>query len=189
LSEVTRILERAGQGDPKAAQELLPLVYEELRRLASQRMARETAGHTLQPTALVHEAWLRLGGGEGAQFENRAHFFGAAAEAMRRILIERARRRQAAKRGSGAAPLDVDEMDIPSPVADDDRLLAVDEALEKFSAIDPRKAELVKLRYFVGMNFEEAASALGITVPVAKQWWAYARAWLRVEMAGTAATP
>jgi RNA polymerase sigma factor (TIGR02999 family) len=189
MSEVTRILERVEQGDPKAAAELLPLVYEELRRLASQRMAREAAGHTLQPTALVHEAWLRLGGGEGAQFENRAHFFGAAAEAMRRILIERARRRQAAKRGSGVAPLDVDEIDIPSPVADDDSLLAVNEALEKFSVTDPRKAELVKLRYFVGMSFEEVASALGITVPVAKQWWAYARAWLRVEMAGTAATP
>jgi RNA polymerase sigma factor (TIGR02999 family) len=171
--------------NPKAAGELLPLVYEELRRLANQRMAREAAGHTLQPTALVHEAWLRLAGHESPRFENRAHFFGAAAEAMRRILIERARRRQAAKRGGGVAPLDVEEVDLPSPVADDDSLLAVNEALEKFTAIDPRKAELVKLRYFVGMSFEEVASALGITVPIAKQWWAYARAWLTVEMRGS----
>lgn len=147
-------------------------------------MARESVSHTLQPTALVHEAWLRLGGGEGAQFQNRAHFFGAAAEAMRRILIERARRRQAAKRGGGIAPLDVDEIEIPSPAPDDDSLLAVNEALEKFTTVDPRKAELVKLRYFVGMNFEETAAALDITVPVAKQWWAYARAWLTVEVCG-----
>lgn len=147
-------------------------------------MAREAVGQTLQPTALVHEAWLRLAGNEGARFENRAHFFGAAAEAMRRILIERARRRLAAKRGDGVTPLDVDEIEIPSPVADDDQLLAVKEALEKFAALDLRKAELVKLRYFVGMNFEEAAAALGIAVPTAKQWWAYARAWLTVEMRG-----
>jgi RNA polymerase sigma factor (TIGR02999 family) len=134
----------------------------------------------------VHEAWLQLAGDEAARFENRAHFFGAAAEAMRRILIDRARRRLAAKRGSGAAPLDVDEMDIPSPALDDDTLLRVDEALEKFMAIDPRKAELVKLRYFVGMNFEETAAALDIAVPTAKQWWAYARAWLTVEMRASA---
>jgi RNA polymerase sigma factor (TIGR02999 family) len=187
MRAITHILDRVQQGDPKAAEDLLPLVYEELRRLATQRMAREAAGQTLQPTALVHEAWLRLAGNEGARFENRAHFFGAAAEAMRRILIERARRRLAAKRGSGNAPLDVDEMEIPSPVLDDDSLLAVNEALEKFSAIDPRKAELVKLRYFVGMNFEETAAALGIAVPTAKQWWAYARAWLTVEMRGPVA--
>jgi RNA polymerase sigma factor (TIGR02999 family) len=139
----------------------------------------------LQPTALVHEAWLRLAGNEGARFENRVHFFGAAAEAMRRILIERARRRLAAKRGGGVTPLDVAEIEIPSPVADDDQLLAVNEALEKYAGVDPRKAELVKLRYFVGMNFEEAAAALGISVPTAKQWWAYSRAWLTVEMRGT----
>jgi RNA polymerase sigma factor (TIGR02999 family) len=185
MSDVTRILDRVQHGDPKAAEELLPLVYEELRRLATQRMAREAAGQTLQPTALVHEAWLRLAGNEGARFENRSHFFGAAAEAMRRILIERARRRLAAKRGGGVTPLDVAEIEIPSPVADDDQLLAVNEALEKFTALDPRKAELVKLRYFVGMNFEEAAAALGISVPTAKQWWAYSRAWLTVEMRGT----
>jgi RNA polymerase sigma factor (TIGR02999 family) len=185
MSDVTRILDRVQHGDPKAAEELLPLVYEELRRLATQRMAREAAGQTLQPTALVHEAWLRLAGNEGARFENRVHFFGAAAEAMRRILIERARRRLAAKRGGGVTPLDVAEIEIPSPVADDDQLLAVNEALEKYAGVDPRKAELVKLRYFVGMNFEEAAAALGISVPTAKQWWAYSRAWLTVEMRGT----
>jgi RNA polymerase sigma factor (TIGR02999 family) len=185
MSDVTRILDRVQHGYPQAAEELLPLVYEELRRLATQRMAREAAGQTLQPTALVHEAWLRLAGNEGARFENRVHFFGAAAEAMRRILIERARRRLAAKRGGGVTPLDVAEIEIPSPVADDDQLLAVNEALEKYTGVDPRKAELVKLRYFVGMNFEEAAAALGIAVPTAKQWWAYGRAWLTVEMRGT----
>jgi RNA polymerase sigma factor (TIGR02999 family) len=175
-------LERLQHGDPKAAAELLPMVYEELRRLASQKMAHEAAGHTLQPTALVHEAWMRLGGSDAPTFQNRAHFFGAAAEAMRRILIEHARRRLAAKRGAGVEVVDLDGLDISSPFADDDQLLAVNEALEKLSAIDPRKAELVKLRYFVGMNFEETAAALGIAVPTAKQWWAYARAWLAVEM-------
>ena len=182
MSDFTRILELAQQGDPAAAADLLPLVYEELRKLAAYKMAQEKPGHTLQATALVHEAWLRLGGDAGARFENRAHFFGAAAEAMRRILIERARRRQAAKRGSGVAPVDVDEIEIPSPAVDDNSLLAVNEALEKFAAIDPRKTELVKLRYFVGMTFEESAAALGVTVPVTKQWWAYARAWLTVEL-------
>jgi len=162
------------------------LVYDELRRLAAHKMAAEASGHTLQPTALVHEAWLRLGGDEQPGWQNRSHFFGAAAEAMRRILVERARRRLAAKRGGGAAPLDVDEIEIPSPVSDDDALLRVNEALEKFAIVDPRKAELVKLRYFVGLTFDEAAKALGVTVPVAKQWWAYARAWLTVEVRGPA---
>lgn len=184
MSELTRVLDRVQQGDTRAAGELLPLVYDELRQLASAKMAREAAGHTLQPTALVHEAWLRLGGNAAPSFQNRAHFFGAAAEAMRRILIERARRRLAAKRGGGTAPVDLDEIEIPSPVADDDQLLAVNEALEKFAVLDPRKAELVKLRYFVGMSFDEAATALGIAVPTAKQWWAYARAWLTVELRG-----
>lgn len=185
MSDVTLLLQVAAAGDPRAASELLPLVYDELRRLATHRLAGERGNLTLQPTALVHEAWLRLAGDDGqAQFQNRAHFFGAAAEAMRRIRIERARRRLAAKRGSGAAPLDVDEIEIPSPTPDDDTLLLVHEALEKFSVIDPRKAELVKLRYFVGMNFEETAAALGIAVPTAKQWWAYARAWLTIEMRG-----
>ena len=182
MSDVTSILDRAQHGDPQAAAELLPLVYGELRKIAAHKMAGESSGHTLQPTALVHEAWLRLAGDDGqAQFQNRGHFFGAAAEAMRRILIERARRRLAAKRGAGVEHVDLDEMEIAAPLADD-ALLALNEALEKFSAVDARKAELVKLRYFVGLNFEEAAAALGIAVPTAKQWWAYSRAWLAVEM-------
>ena len=184
MSDITQLLSAIDAGDPQAADQLLPLVYQELRKLAGAKMAQEKPGQTLQPTALVHEAWLRLAGSSLPQFQNRAHFFGAAAEAMRRILIERARRRIAAKRGAGAVVLDVDEIDIPSPVADDDQLLAVNEALEKFATVDPRKAELVKLRYFVGLNFEEAAAALGIAVPTAKQWWTYARAWLSVEMRG-----
>ena len=186
MSAFTHILERVEKGDSKAAAELLPIVYEELRRLAAQKMAHEAAGHTLQPTALVHEAWIRLGGSDAPSFQNRAHFFGAAAEAMRRILIEHARRRLAAKRGAGAEIMDVDKLEISSAVSHDDRLLAVNEALDKLAALDSRKAELVKLRYFVGMNFEEAAAALGIAVPTAKQWWAYARSWLTVEMRGSA---
>ena len=182
VSELTQILERVEQGDPTAAAGIFPLVYEELRRLAAQKMASEASGHTLQPTALVHEAWIRLAGSEAPSFRNRAHFFGAAAEAMRRILIEHARRRLAAKRGSGVDAVDLDGMEIPIPLADDDRLLAVNEALEKLARVDERKAELVKLRFFVGLNFEEAAAALGIAVPTAKQWWAYARAWLTVAM-------
>ena len=176
---------RVQQGEVKAGEELLTTIYQQLRGLAASKMANEHANQTLQPTALVHEAWLRLGGDDAPQFENRAHFFGAAAEAMRRILIERARRRMAAKRGAGAAAVPLDEIEIPCPVAGDDEMLAVNEALEKFVAIDPRKAELVKLRYFVGMNFEEAAAALGIAVPTAKEWWAYSRAWLTVELRGT----
>jgi RNA polymerase sigma factor (TIGR02999 family) len=182
MSELTVILDGARQGDAAAAEKLLPLVYDELRRLAAGKMARELANQTLQPTALVHEAWLRLSGDAAPAFQNRAHFFGAAAEAMRRILIERARRRLAAKRGAGAVAIPLDEVEIPSPASSDDQLLAVNEAVEKFAALEPRKAELVKLRYFVGMSFEEAAAALGIAVPTAKQWWAYARAWLTVEL-------
>ena len=168
--------------EPESAEELLPLVYEELRKLAVHKMAGEAPGQTLQPTALVHEAWLRLVGNKGAQFANRAHFFAAAAEAMRRILVERARRRTALKRGGGADRVSLDDVEIPIFVADDDKLLAVDEALEKLAAVHPRHAELVKLRYFTGMTFEEAASLLGIAVPTAKEWWAYARAWLAVEL-------
>src|SRR5450755_4400699 len=141
VSEFTQMLEQVERGDSLAAAQLLPLVYDELRRLAAQKMNHEPAGHTLQPTALVHEAWLRLGGDEAPAFQNRAHFFGAAAEAMRRILIERARRRSAAKRGAGVAAVDLDGLEISSPVADDDQLLAVNEALEKLTSVDPRKAE------------------------------------------------
>jgi RNA polymerase sigma factor (TIGR02999 family) len=182
MSEITQLLERAEKGDTQAIHYLLPLVYDELRKVAAHKMSNEAKGHTLQPTALVHEAWLRLAGDGAPQFENRAHFFGAAAEAMRRILIERARRRMAAKRGAGVASIPLEEVEIASPFADDDQLLAVNEALEKFAGTEPRKAELVKLRYFVGLSFEEAAAALGIAVPTAKQWWAYARACLSVEL-------
>jgi len=182
LSEITNVFLRLESGDPSAAQELMPLVYGELRRLAGQKMAGEAAGHTLQPTALVHEAWLRLGGEAQPHWQNRAHFFGAAGEAMRRILVERARRRIAAKRGGGVEPLDVDQLELPAPIADDEALLRVNEAVEKLAALNPQKAELVKLRYFVGLTFEETAAALRITVPVAKQWWAYSRAWLSLEL-------
>ena len=181
MSEVTRILDAIGEGDPKAASELLPLVYDELRRLAAARMAQEKPGQTLQPTSLVHEAWLRLTGNEDQKWENRAHFFGAAAEAMRRILIDNARRKQARRHGGGQARFDVDEIEIAAATRDDE-LLAVDEALEKFIAHDAQKAELVKLRYFVGMTTEEAAEVLGISTPTAKRWWAYARAWLYDQM-------
>jgi len=182
LNEITHILNRLEQGDGKAVEELLPAVYNELRRLAAHKMSGESSNHTLQPTALVHEVWLRLGGDNAPAFQNRAHFFGAAAEAMRRILIERARRRIAAKRGAGAVHVDVSEFEIPSPFQNDDQLFAVNEALDKLAAVDPNKAELVKLRYFIGMSFDEAAAALGIAIPTAKQWWAYARAWLSVEL-------
>jgi RNA polymerase sigma factor (TIGR02999 family) len=181
VSDVTLILERVEAGDPRAAGELLPLVYQELRRLAAHRLAGERNQHTLQPTALVHEAWLRISSDEKRAWNGRQHFFAAAAEAMRRILVDRARRRLAAKRGAGEMPLDAAELDLPAP-APDDQLLAVNEAVEKFAAVDARKAELVKLRYFVGMTFEEAAEVLGIAVPTAKEWWAFSRAWLRVEI-------
>ena len=170
------------RGELPPAQEVLPLVYEELRKLAAHKMAQEKPGQTLQPTALVHEAWLRLGADGQPPWRNRGHFFAAAAEAMRRILVERARRRTALKRGGGANPASLDEVEIPIVVADDERLLAVNEALEQFAAIEPRKAELVKLRYFIGMTIEEAASVLGIAVPTAKEWWAFARAWLAVAL-------
>lgn len=185
MSEVTQLLDAIGAGDPRAADQLLPLVYEELRSLAAAKMARERPGQTLQPTALVHEAWLRLAGpDEQKTWNSRGHFLGAAAEAMRRILIERARRRLAAKRGPGVEHVELEEIEIPSPAADDDQLLALDEALDRLAAFDPRKAELVKLRYFVGLSFEEVSLALGIAVPTAKQWWSYARAWLTVELRG-----
>lgn len=182
MSAVTVILNRAQQGDPKAAEELLPLVYDELRRVAAARMAGNAAGHTLQPTALVHEAWLRLVGKEAeAQFQNRTHFFAAAAEAMRHILIDHARRKQALRHGGGQQRVDADALEIAAP-ADDDELLAVNAALDRLAQADPAKAELVKLRYFVGMTIEEAAAALGISEPTAKRRWALARAWLFNEI-------
>ena len=186
VSDVTHILERVEQGDPKAADELLPLVYEELRRLATHRMANEAAGHTLQPTALVHEAWLRLVGHEAqAQFQNRAHFFAAAAEAMRRILIDRARRKRAVRHGGDQQRVDIEELDLASPT-DDDQLLAVSEALDKLALQHKAEAELVKLRYFVGMTNEEAAEVLGIAPRTAKYYWTHARAWLFREIGAAA---
>lgn len=182
MSDVTQLLQAASTGDSRAAAELLPLVYDELRRLAAHRLAGEQNNHTLQPTALVHDVWLKLSGTHEQSWNGRQHFFAAAAEAMRHLLVDRARRKLAAKRGAGEAHLDADDLEIPAP-APDDQLLAVNDALEKFAALDARKAELVKLRYFVGMSFEEASEAMGIAVPTAKQWWAYARAWLRVEIA------
>jgi RNA polymerase sigma factor (TIGR02999 family) len=183
VNDVTHILEAAQQGDSKAAEELLPLVYDELRRLATHKMANEPPGHTLQPTALVHEAWLRLVGKDAAaQFHNRAHFFAAAAEAMRRILIERARRKRALRHGGDQQRVDIQEVDLASP-AEDDQLLAVSEALEKLAAQHTEEAELVKLRYFVGMTNEEAAEVLGISVRTAKYYWTHARAWLYREIA------
>ena len=181
MSEVTRILTAIEQGDAKSTDELLPVVYNELRRMAAHKMAGEPAGHTLQPTALVHEAWLKLVDTPNQSWQNRAHFFGAAAEAMRRILIARARRKHTQRRGAGAGHLDADEIEITSP-APDDQLLALNEALDRFAALEPWQAELVKLRYFVGLKIEEAAEVLGISEATAKRWWAYARAWLFNEI-------
>jgi len=181
MSDVTRILTAIERGDALASEELLPLVYAELRRMATHKMSSEPAGHTLQPTALVHEAWLQLVDTPNQSWQNRAHFFGAAAEAMRRILIARARRKNRQRRGSGAAHLDVDEIEIASP-APDDQLLALHDALDRFAALEPQQAELVKLRYFVGLKIEETAEVLGISEATAKRWWAYARAWLFTEI-------
>ncbi len=181
MSDVTQLLTAIERGDAKATDELLPLVYQELRRLAAHKMAHEPAGHTLQATALVHEAWLKLVDSPAQSWQNRAHFFGAAAEAMRRILIARARRKSAQRRGAGAAHLDLAEMEIASP-APDDQLLALNDALDRFAALEPQQAELVKLRYFVGLRVEEAAEVLGISKATATRWWSYARAWLFDEI-------
>jgi RNA polymerase sigma factor (TIGR02999 family) len=179
-NQVTRVLERVRCGELSAASELLPLVYDELRRLAAAKMARERAGQTLQSTALVHEAWLRLVGNQKQEWNGRAHFFGAAAEAMRRILIENARRKAAVRHGGGQERLDINQIEIAT-TAPDDELLAVSDALEKFAAHDPQMAELVKLRYFVGLTTEDAAEVLGISVRTAERWWSYSRAWLYQE--------
>ena len=181
MSDFTRILERINPGDPKAADELLPLVYEELRRLAAAKMALETPGQTLQPTALVHEAWLRLVGNDNRKWNDHTHFFAAAAEAMRRILVDNARRKRALRHGGGQSPVELPEIAVET-APKDDQLLAVNEALDKLAAIEPQKAELVKLRYFVGMTIEEAAQVLGISERTAKRQWAYARGWLGQEI-------
>jgi RNA polymerase sigma factor (TIGR02999 family) len=175
MNEVTRILSAIEQGEPHAAEQLLPLVYEELRKLAAQKLAQEKPDQTLQATALVHEAYLRLVGDQ--HFENRGHFFAAAAEAMRRILIEQARRKARVKRGGGAARLNLDDLVISAAPPHDD-ILDVDEALDRLAAAAPRAAELVKLRFYAGLTGAEAAAALGVAPRTADALWAYARAWL-----------
>jgi RNA polymerase sigma factor (TIGR02999 family) len=183
VPDITLLLDSAARGDARAAEELLPLVYQELRRIAAHKMAGEASGHTLQATALVHEAWLRLASGNQKSWENRAHFFGAAAEAMRRILVESARRKQSLKRGAGAERVELEDS-VLMLAAPTEELLAVHEALDRLAAEDASAAVLVKLRYFVGMNMEEAASALGLAKRTAENLWAYARAWLHREIQG-----
>lgn len=183
MSDVTRILSALEGGDENALNELLPLVYEELRRIASAKLARESPGQTLQPTALVHEAYLRLVGDAKPAFAGRAHFFGAAAEAMRRILVERARRRSRRKHGGGRKRFELNDADaVVEP--DPDELLALNEALDRLAAEDPVKADLVKLRYFAGLTVEQAGEFLGISRATADRYWSYARAWLYHEVRG-----
>jgi RNA polymerase sigma factor (TIGR02999 family) len=181
MSEVTRILNAIQEGDRKAADDLLPLVYDELRRIAAIKMAGESSGHTLQATALVHEAWLRLAGTNEQSWQSRAHFFGAAAEAMRRILVDHARRKQSLKRGGGIDTEPLDESAIVL-IAPPDELLAIHEALDALTRQDSQAAELVKLRYFVGMTMAEAATALGLAPRTAERLWTYARVWLHREI-------
>ena len=182
MNDVTRILSAIEAGDPQAAEQLLPLVYDELRRLAAQRLAGEGPGHTLQPTALVHEAYLKLVGADPQQpWNGRVHFFAAAAEAMRRILIDHARRKHRARRGGGMKRVELGDMDDIEMVTESgraDELLALDEALTQLAVADPRRAELVRLRYFAGLTLEQAAELLGISRATADRHWAFARAWL-----------
>src|SRR5438093_5861617 len=185
MSELTRLLDAAAAGDRQAAADLLPLVYEELRKLAAARMSAEAPGHTLNATALVHEAYLRLvGPADAACWDNRGHFFAAAAEAMRRILVDHARRKAAARHGGGLSRLELDPdlAAVPEPRED---LLALDEALDRLAAEDPLKADLVKLRYFGGLTLPEAAAALGLSERTAGRHWAFARAWLRRAVEGS----
>ena len=190
MSEVTRILSAIEKGDPRAAEQLLPLVYDELRRLAAQKLAQEKPGQTLQGTALVHEAYLRLAAGDQREtdgpakgWDSRGHFFAAAAEAMRRILVDQARRRQAAKRGGLQKRVEVPESRLTAPMPDDE-LLALHEALEQLALIDSAAADLVRLRFFAGLKTTEAAEALGMSVRSAHDLWAYARSWLRRKTKG-----
>ena len=177
MSDATAILTALERGEPNAADQLLVLVYDELRRLATSKMAREAPGQTLQPTELVHEAWLRLIGAENPKFENRAHFFSAAAEAMRRILIDRARRKLTVRHGANFERVDLEGQDLAAPGADE-QLLAVHEVLDNFAKEYPVQAEVVKLRYFAGMTNEETAQALGISVTTVKSYWTFARTWI-----------
>jgi RNA polymerase sigma factor (TIGR02999 family) len=184
MNDVTRILSAIEQGDPQAAEQLLPLVYDELRRLAAQKLSQEKPGQTLEATGLVHEAYVRLvGTDEERRWDNRGHFFAAAAEAMRRILVENARRKGRCKHGGGMVRQEFDELQMTAPALGED-LLALDEALNKLAENDPIKAELVKLRHFAGLSVDQAAEALGISAATADRYWAYARAWLRTEITG-----
>jgi RNA polymerase sigma factor (TIGR02999 family) len=184
MNDVTQVLAAIEKGDPAAASQLLPLVYDELRRLAAQKLVNEAVGQTLQPTALVHEAYLRLvGSNSEGEWDSRGHFFAAAAEAMRRILVDNARKRRSLKRGGDRKRLDLGEVQPCTPASDDD-LVALDEALTSLAAKAPVKAELVKLRYFGGCTGEEAARVLGISPATAERYWAYARAWLQREIRG-----
>src|SRR5260221_6114207 len=183
MSDATLLLTKVRRGEPKAADKLLELVYQELRQLATRKMAQESPGQTLQPTALVHEAWLRLVGSESPGFKNRAHFFAGAAEAMRRILIDRARRRRTRRHGGGYERGDLDQCDLAAPQADDE-LLAVHEALDELAKEYPDQAELVKLRYFGGHTNEEVAQILDLSLSTIKNYWAFARAWLVHEIKG-----
>ncbi len=185
MSDVTRHLTAIEEGDPSAAERLLPLVYDELRKLAAVKMAREKPGQTLQATALVHEAYVRLVDRERAQrWDGRAHFFSAAAEAMRRILIENARRKSRLKHGGRIQRVDLDAVELPLPLPDDD-LLALDEALDRLAMVDSRAAEVVKLCFFVGLTQEQAARELGVSLSTAERLWGFARAWLFREIQKT----
>jgi RNA polymerase sigma factor (TIGR02999 family) len=181
VSDLTVLLQRIDAGDPHAANDLLPLVYEELRKLAAQKMARESPGQTLQATALVHEAWLRLGGDDQPEWQNRAHFFAAAAEAMRRILIDNARRKNYLRHGGGAERVPLGALELATGM-EDEQLLALHEALDHLAEHDAEKAQVVKLRFFAGLTNEQAAKVLGVSEPTVKRHWAYARAWLFREM-------
>jgi RNA polymerase sigma factor (TIGR02999 family) len=177
MSEITQVLEALRRGEEKAAEELIPLVYSELKRLAGARMSRELAGQTLQPTALVHEAWIRLVGDGHQSWQNRAHFFGAAAEAMRRILVESARRKSRLKRGGGQMRVDINTLDLANaPV--DDRVLMIDEAIERLETEEPEKARVVVLKFFGGLTNEEVGKVMGVTQRTVERQWAYAKAWL-----------
>jgi len=189
MSDVTQILHAIEHGDVKASEELLPLVYQELRRLAAHKMANEASGHTLQPTALVHEAYLRLvGSGQAQQWDGRGHFFGAAAEAMRRILVESARRKKRRKHGGELQRVELEEVEMPLPLPDEE-LLALDEALDRLVAVDSRAAQVVKLCFFVGLTQEQAGKELGISLATAERLWSFARAWLFQEMQKQRAGP
>jgi RNA polymerase sigma factor (TIGR02999 family) len=181
MNDFTKVLQASQHGDSKAADELLPMVYEELRKLAASKMAHETPNQTLQPTALVHEAWLRLVGNEKPKFDGRAHFFAAASEVMRRILIDNARRKRALRHGGEQLRVNLEDVDVATPGNDDD-LLAVNEVLDKLAVTHAFQAEVVKLRYFVGMTNVEAAQALGLSERTVKNYWTFARAWLFDEI-------